>query len=571
MIKIRPRAVKHSIFVTIVLILAVISSADVIVNANADADADAGIMKAVDEDNAFDLDQGSDFGEGEEGVAQQEEEEKDFPFSANEQEQVLEAPLPGDNGVEVEESAGALLANVEEDKSSVFNPLNDEKEHSSMGTDNEKLDDGLVNYDHVHEDDGIPLDEDKVEVNVEIENYPEPTDGELCIGYHYRRLVSMKKSAAICEKSELERLERVRNQPQYIQNYTEVGYSQQSLQDDLFEELSKFYLAEDPAFVVRDEQWAETSSHINYWSTTTKMKSVEKNLKDRVVAAVAEMVEQWIGKKVLPVASYGIRIYEDNAVIFQNVNQPPLALSVIINVVQEQVEDGWPLHLVDHQGINHIINMNPGSMIIYEGSSLPHGRPDALKGKYANMYIHFQPADLVNIDKSSELSQETLAKMYSKAFNKRPNLSKDDLKNGELPAYIKQNSVQERRWKGLSEGPPKPAKKLPAGELAEGSTAAHKYANHGRVEKLISVLDEDPDLVKAVDSNGWTALHEAAREGRLKTLKVLIERGADINKRTNQGRGGTALWWAEQSLTKGHPVIAYLKEKGAKSEGPVHE
>ena len=77
-------------------------------------------------------------------------------------------------------------------------------------------------------------------------------------------------------------------------------------------------------------------------------------------------------------------------------------------------------------------------------------------------------------------------------------------------------------------------------------------------------------VVKAKDENGWTPLHEGARSGKLAIVKFLIESGADVNATTGKTSkdGGTALWWAKQSLEQDNPVIAFLESIGAMETGP---
>ena len=93
-------------------------------------------------------------------------------------------------------------------------------------------------------------------------------------------------------------------------------------------------------------------------------------------------------------------------------------------------------------------------------------------------------------------------------------------------------------------------------------------------------------------------LHEGARAGNLDVVRYLVEQGnsafcrflllsleanltfvsfsssssstfqgADINAKT-KGAGGSALWWAKQSLEDEDPVVAFLESIGALEIGP---
>ena len=73
----------------------------------------------------------------------------------------------------------------------------------------------------------------------------------------------------------------------------------------------------------------------------------------------------------------------------------------------------------------------------------------------------------------------------------------------------------------------------------------------------------DSSVVSRGDVNGWQPLHEAARSGNTKIIKYLIEEGADVNARTNNGIGGTALWWAEEQNGVDSDSAVALREAGA--------
>ena len=51
-------------------------------------------------------------------------------------------------------------------------------------------------------------------------------------------------------------------------------------------------------------------------------------------------------------------------------------------------------------------------------------------------------------------------------------------------------------------------------------------------------------------------------------VKLLVGYGADVNDRTNHGRGASPLYLAEENRGKNHPIVKILKELGALSIGP---
>ena len=73
-------------------------------------------------------------------------------------------------------------------------------------------------------------------------------------------------------------------------------------------------------------------------------------------------------------------------------------ISAIINVAQD-VDEPWPLSVLDFKGQIHHIEMQPGDLIWYESARLPHGRIRPLNGDYYdNIFVHFKPAPVREIE-----------------------------------------------------------------------------------------------------------------------------------------------------------------------------
>jgi ankyrin repeat protein len=76
-------------------------------------------------------------------------------------------------------------------------------------------------------------------------------------------------------------------------------------------------------------------------------------------------------------------------------------------------------------------------------------------------------------------------------------------------------------------------------------------AQHGDLERVKSLLDQDHQLARERDESGATALHNAALNGHRQIVELLVERGANVNSRDSQF-GATPAGWA----------IEYLRELG---------
>ncbi|MBE3099232.1 MAG: ankyrin repeat domain-containing protein [Planctomycetes bacterium] len=88
-------------------------------------------------------------------------------------------------------------------------------------------------------------------------------------------------------------------------------------------------------------------------------------------------------------------------------------------------------------------------------------------------------------------------------------------------------------------------------------------AQLGQTEKVLAMLDEKPDLVRARGRGGQTLLHIAAGRGDLELVKALLSRGADLELK-DRWAGWTPLHCAAGA---GHTqVVAHLIKQGAKVE-----
>jgi prolyl 4-hydroxylase len=72
-------------------------------------------------------------------------------------------------------------------------------------------------------------------------------------------------------------------------------------------------------------------------------------LKQKVWDAARSTIEQWTGQRLAECSLYGIRIYEEGAILAPHVDRLPLVASAIINVDQD-VDEPWPLEVIGHDG-----------------------------------------------------------------------------------------------------------------------------------------------------------------------------------------------------------------------------
>jgi len=287
-------------------------------------------------------------------------------------------------------------------------------------------------------------------------------------------------------------------------------------------------------------------SFSNHWESPTYMVSVEDTslegagyvLKQHIWNAARDTIEEWTGQRLAECSLYGIRVYKSGAILAPHVDRNPLVASAIINVDQD-VDEPWPLEVIDHAGKAHNITMLPGDMVLYESHSVIHGRQFPLKGRFmANIFIHFEPIGPINepVDFDSD-----------------------------LPPYVIRGSIQEEHWR--HENPQ--GRKVQGRNFETGTSEAHDHAASGDYESLKTYLDHKPFAVTNRDKNGWTPLAEAVRTGDMDIARLLIDRGSEVNARVGADEnGGSILWLAKELLPSNHPITALLIERGARLVPP---
>jgi len=115
----------------------------------------------------------------------------------------------------------------------------------------------------------------------------------------------------------------------------------------------------------------------NNWEAPTYMVSVEDTglrgggaqLKQAIWTAARDTIQEWTGEELTQCSLYGIRVYEEGAVLASHVDRLPLVSSAIINVAQD-VDEPWPLEVIGHDGKAKNVTMEPGDMVLYESHSV---------------------------------------------------------------------------------------------------------------------------------------------------------------------------------------------------------
>lgn len=179
-----------------------------------------------------------------------------------------------------------------------------------------------------------------------------------------------------------------------MQNYTSAGYAKVEAPKKLFKQLKAYW--EENEAIRKTERWDRGNTFVNHWYSSTDMLRLRSSgttgpTKSTVLSYVQPILEAWTGQSLVPTSVYGIRVYNNGAILAPHVDRLPLVTSAIINIAQD-VDTPWPLELIGHDGKAVNVTMEPGEMLLYESHSVLHGRPFPLEGAfYANIFVHFEP------------------------------------------------------------------------------------------------------------------------------------------------------------------------------------
>lgn len=393
-----------------------------------------------------------------------------------------------------------------------------------------------------------------------------------------------KYSERECVATERARLAMSKDQPPTQHNYTEVGFKKRRLPENIWNLVSKFY--EDNKDNARLEVWGRGNTYTNHWDAPNYMVSVDDpslkggglSLKQKIWNAVKPIIEEWTGHTLVPTSLYGVRIYTRGAILSPHVDRLPLVSSCIINVGQD-IDEPWALEVYDHAGKAHNVTMEPGDMVLYESSTVLHGRPIPLNGNtYANMFVHFEPVDHNKMNAGDEVErtrllrgggyqhfgfQQDSADSPSSAGHEGSNHNDEQLEQHMMDIdrqtitgkLLDQNERYQPTQRRRKQGAPIPDKLVLNIACADGN-----------LRDVKRIINSDRSHINEKDMNGWQPIHEAVRTGHEEIVQYLVENGADIEQRTTVG--GTPLWYARKFLIPGHSVIKYLEAIGAPDEGP---
>lgn len=128
------------------------------------------------------------------------------------------------------------------------------------------------------------------------------------------------------------------------------------------------------------------------FEVATDLLSLESfsELKKQVISEMYNLLSEWSGAKLNPKGIlYGIRFYKNGATLKMHVDKKETHhISVNMSVALDG--EPWLFDIVDHEGVEHQVLIEPGECVYYESALCLHGRKTSFNGNYyANMYCHF--------------------------------------------------------------------------------------------------------------------------------------------------------------------------------------
>jgi hypothetical protein len=196
-----------------------------------------------------------------------------------------------------------------------------------------------------------------------------------------------------CEHGEATRCNKFPNQ---LPRYTEDGYRKITMPDEIYDRLMGFYGRQEKTRFT--EKWPMDACQTNFHEKPMTMVYLDNEARERdaIGRLVEPLLAKWTGTHDLELTSfYGIREYHRGNELHMHIDRiESHAISAILNIAQEGMDEDWLLEVIDQHGVWKTVPMKAKEMILYESSTVIHGRPKTLKGaKFVNAFVHFRPRD----------------------------------------------------------------------------------------------------------------------------------------------------------------------------------
>eukprot|EP00924_Labyrinthula_sp_SR-Ha-C_P004019 maker-scaffold_3-snap-gene-11.3-mRNA-1 protein AED:0.20 eAED:0.20 QI:37/1/1/1/1/1/2/243/670 len=211
------------------------------------------------------------------------------------------------------------------------------------------------------------------------------------------------------------------------------------------------------------ERWNAESTQLSFHEKPTTfidMDKIRAKKNEMANKYLKPIVEEWSGMKPLELTSfYGMREYHEGAWLRQHVDRIDthvLSITISVGKLNETSDSKpWPLRVTDWTGKQVAYDHPPGTMILYESSKLPHGRPTRNEGGiHLGAFVHFKPQNMHGTaakhweDVASRARQNQNIHTQFARFRATPEIEPTN------PVYAEENIGEGSVWKekGRSKG-----------------------------------------------------------------------------------------------------------------------
>jgi len=198
------------------------------------------------------------------------------------------------------------------------------------------------------------------------------------------------------ESSVKSALEHEWNKHKHVERtFSSLGFAKGKLPDDVFANMGAFHYNNRHNAV--NEEWTGKGFFVNWWETDVKFIPIPWNTKQKWQLRLSELVSIWAGVEVEETSMYGLRQYEQGARLLSHVDRLPThAVSLIVNIAQDNLANPWPIEVFDHADRLHEVTMEAGDIVYYESAKNLHSRNRPLTCKqggchFVNLFTHYRP------------------------------------------------------------------------------------------------------------------------------------------------------------------------------------
>jgi len=179
--------------------------------------------------------------------------------------------------------------------------------------------------------------------------------------------------------------------------FSSLGFSKGRLPNDVFASMGAFYYNNRNNVV--NEEWEGKGFFVNWWEADVKFVAIPWRLKEIWQLRLATLVSAWSGVEVEQTSMYGLRQYQGGARLLSHVDRKPThAVSLIVNIAQNNLANPWPVEVFDHADRLHEVAMIPGDIVYYESAKNLHSRNRPLTCReggcsFVNLFTHYRPVN----------------------------------------------------------------------------------------------------------------------------------------------------------------------------------